>query len=171
MSCRRAPSMRISGRLESFATVCGRGNVLSEIGVCSVVALGVGMFIGCKEQFLRTSLAQNRHADAGSERIVLKEFRCSWVSNRSTEVPRPPRPRWRCRNLSCNDSKGMVIQFGGTSTTIRSVSAWFDCRFSLNTWQLLMPSFAMDQKGQVCIASRGNVKNLFSEAFAEHKRG
>ena len=24
---------------------------------------------------------------------------------------------------------------------------------------------------QVCIASRGNVKNLFSEAFAEHKRG
>ena len=27
------------------------------------------------------------------------------------------------------------------------------------------------RKGQVCIASRGNVKNLFSEAFAEHKRG
>ena len=28
-----------------------------------------------------------------------------------------------------------------------------------------------DYKSQVCIASRGNVKNLFSEAFAEHKRG
>ena len=69
--------MRISGRLESSVTVCGRGNVLSEIGVCSVVALGVGMFIGCKEQFRRIGLAQNRHADAGSERTVLKEFRCS----------------------------------------------------------------------------------------------
>ena len=48
-----------------------------------------------------------------------------------------------------NPADDMVIQFGGTSTTIRSVSAWFDCRFSLNTWQLLMPSVAMNTNAGV----------------------
>ena len=43
----------------------------------------------------------------------------------------------------------MVIQFEGTSTTIRRDMAWSACNSSFNCWQFLMPRLAMNTNAGV----------------------
>jgi hypothetical protein len=43
----------------------------------------------------------------------------------------------------------MVIQFGGSSTTIRRDMAWFAWSSSLNAWEFVMPRLAMNTNAGV----------------------